>query len=157
MAYNTNNNGGSFKAMNILHLGLLGGLFLFAVVSLYLVYTGSFPPSMQDNEQLLQVGALALAGLGIFFGNRIFKSRMLAIQDMPTAKEKIAFYQTANIVRWALIEGAALFSIICFMLTANYAFLALAVALIILLMVLKPTKEKIFIQTGISGEELDKL
>ncbi len=157
MVNNTNNNNSALKAMNILHLALLGGLVFFALISLYLVYSGSFSPTMQENQQLLQIAALGLAGLGIFFGNRIFKSRLLAIQDMPTAKEKIAFYQAANIVRWAFIEGAALFAIICFMLTANYAFLALAVALIILFMVLKPTKEKIFIQTGISSQELDQL
>ncbi len=157
MVNNTNKNGGALKAMNILHLAMLAVLVAFSLISTYLVYSGNFTPSMQENQQLLQVAALALAGLGIFFGNRIFKSRLMDIQNMPTLKEKIGFYQSANIVRWALIEGAALFSIVCFLLTSNYAFLALAVALIILFMVLKPTKEKICIQTGISSQELEQL
>ena len=72
MVNNTNKNGGALKAMNILHLAMLAVLVAFSLISTYLVYSGNFTPSMQENQQLLQVAALALAGLGIFFGNRIF-------------------------------------------------------------------------------------
>lgn len=149
--------GSSLKALNILHLAFLSGLVLFVLLSTYLVYIGRFSPGMQENEQLFQVFALGFAGLSIFFGNRIFKSRLMAIQNMSSLKDKINAYRGACIIRWALVEAATLFTIVCFMLTANYAFLALAVALIIVFMVLKPTKEKIFIQTGISGHELENI
>jgi hypothetical protein len=52
---------------------------------------------------------------------------------------------------------ASFFNIICFFLTGNYAFLALAAVLIIYFAMQAPTKNKVAQHLDISSSELDGL
>lgn len=148
---------GYLKSLNILFLAMLMGMILFTGISVFLIQTNSEISSFKDNQQLLQVLALGIAAFGYFFAARSFKTRILAMQNFSSLSEKAAAYRSACIIQWALIEGPTLFVIVCFILTGNYAFLGLVVLLLLLFMTMKPTKEKIFVQTGITGEELDNL
>ncbi|MEP6748157.1 MAG: hypothetical protein ABJB86_10565, partial [Bacteroidota bacterium] len=80
-----------------------------------------------------------------------------AIPATASAVEKLNDYRTAAIIKWAMIEGAALFAIICFMITRNYAFIALAFALIIFFALQAPSKLKLMLQLQISESEFATL
>jgi len=73
------------------------------------------------------------------------------------ADQKFEVYRAASLVQWALLEGPAIFCLICFFLTGNYAFLGLALVLIILFFLLGPTRTKIAFQLGLSEDERDSL
>ena len=88
----------------------------------------------------------------------LFKKKLAEARAAITgAKEKMAIYRQACIIKWAMIEGASLFSIICFLLTRNYAFLVLAAVLILLFAMMAPSKLKIIIQLQISEAEIETL
>ena len=142
----------------ILHKALLAGQILFAVVCFFLVYTKTQASPMEQLDRTLQVAAIILAGGGFFAGTSLFKKKLLQIRDMQTdVKEKLPVYRTACIMQWALLEGPSLFTIICFFLTGNYAFIALATVLILLFAMLAPSKTKIAFHLGLSESEVEEL
>lgn len=144
--------------LNTLHKALLMGQVLFAAVSFYLVYTKVFTAPAKELEKYLQVAALLAVAIGLYAGLTIFKKRLQQINDTTTgAKEKFEKYRTAVIIQWSLLEAPALFCIICFMVTGNYAFLALAVVVMFLFVMMAPSKMKIMLQLQISEAALDDL
>ena len=148
----------SLKALNIIHKAMLTGLVLFAAVCFYIIYAKLFLPALVQKDRIFQVIAIVLAASGFFAGLSFFKKRLIQIREMQAeVKEKFALYRSARIIQWALLEGPCIFSLIGFFFTGNYAFLALAGGLIILLAMLAPSNDKIALPLGISGDELDNL
>jgi hypothetical protein len=150
--------GNALKVLDILHKALLMGQVLFAVACVYLVYTKTVLPSAVDLEKILQVIALILTAGGIYAGTTIFKKKLTLIRDMQTdARQKFSEYRAASIFQWALLEGPSIFCIICFFLTGNYAFIALAVVIMLLFAAIGPSRNKVLTQLQITEAELDEL
>ena len=150
--------GNALKVLHVLHKALLMGQVLFAAACVYIIYSKTVLPSAVEEEKLLQVVALILTAGGIYGGMTIFKKRLMLIREMQTdARQKFAEYRVASIIQWALLEGPSLFCIICFFLTGNYAFIALAVVIMFLFAAIGPSKNKILTQLQITESELDAL
>lgn len=148
----------NYKALNILHKAMLIGQVLFAAVCFFMLYTKTIVPSLQHLDKVLQVVAIILSITGFFAGNFLFKKRLLQVKEISTGiKEKFAMYRSACIMQWAFLEAPVLLSIVGFFLTGNYAFLALSAALILLFVVLGPSKIKIAIQLGVTENEIAEL
>ena len=147
-----------FKSLKILHIMLLAGQCLFLAVMVFLVTVR--PVKMLDAsfDKILQVVALLLSFGGVFAATNIFKKRLQAIDTNAATMAEIGTqYRAANIFRWAMIEGPSLFAVICFFLTGNYAFAALAVALILFFALSGPSRLKAMIQLRLSEQEVDQL
>lgn len=146
-----------FKALQILHAAMLIGMVLFSIVSVVVIMKGSIRFANPSLGKSLQVIALlltaALAGTGFF----LFNKRIQSISDTANATERLGIYRSAAIIRWAMIEAPVLFIIICFMLTGNYAFLGLAIALMILFASTAPLKNKIVQQLELNDNEIAQL
>lgn len=141
-----------------MHKALLIGQVLFAGVCIYLVYSGSFLPAAKELDRTLQVIALIAAAGGIYAGMTLFKKKLIQIREMQAAaKEKLALYRAACIMQWALLEGPSIFCIACFLMTGNYAFLAVVAVILVLFVMTAPSKIKILMQLQISESELDEL
>jgi len=153
------NNGNGLKALNIIHKAMLMGQIIFAGICFYLVYSGMEASATEGLDKILQVVAIATTAAGFFTGTYLFKKKLMTIRSMEdgTAAEKFSLYRAACILQWALLEGPSIFCIICFFLTANYAFLVLSGTLIILFAMMAPTKTKVAFQMGITENELGEL
>ena len=146
------------KSLQIVHRALLLGLVLFAAIAFYLNYSGNFIAGLKSYDQPLQVIAITLSFGGFFIGSLLFKKKMQQIKDSsPELRVKLSTYRSAAIMQWALLEGPALFAIICFLLVGNYAFLALAVVFIILFAVTAPNKTKMMLLLQLTEEEINEL
>ena len=144
--------------MQIIHRGMLFGQVLFAAVAFYLHYSGNFISTLKSNDQLLQVIAVAFSFGGFFIGSSLFNKKMQQLKESsPTLKKKLTAYRSAAIIQWALLEGPVFFSVICFMLVGNYAFLALVVVFILLFAVTTPNKTKMMLLLGLSEEEIGEV
>jgi len=86
--------------------------------------------------------SLALALGGFAAGNILFKKQLQKITPERTLSQKIASYQTAFIIRMALLEGASLFSIVAYMLGGNLFFLAVFCVILLCFIFIRPTKDK---------------
>ena len=147
----------ALQTMKILHRAFCFGVLIFAGVVTFLVASKSASNVIADFESTMQIIAVVLAVAAVFIGERIFKNKLLVLREEKDLRVKIDLYRQASIVQWALLEGAALFSIIGFYLSTNYAFLALAVFIIIYFIMLIPNATKINLLTGITPEELNNL
>ncbi len=72
----------------------------------------------------------------IFLGNILYKQQLKNIANNLTLEEKIGTYQTASLIRWAMLEGAAFF-----ILFAKKEFVLIGLFLIFYLVFLKPSEE----------------
>ncbi len=150
---------GSFlRSLNILHKAMLAGQLLLAVAAFLLRYLEWLPASLQELDQTLQVIALLLCAVAYFLGARLFRQRVEDARDgNGPAFDKAVVYRSAAILQWGLLEGASLFSSICFMLVGNLSFLFLAFALMIFFYLSGPSKMKLMLLLRLSEEEIKML
>ncbi len=149
----------NIQSLNIVHKALLTGQLLFAAIAFYLVYSGTMILIVdKQTDKILQIAVIAVAAAGFFGGNLMFKKKIISLRgaSMP-ANEKFRAYKRAAILHWAMLEAPALFSIICFLLTANYAVLILGIVLIFCFAMLGPSRQKISFQLGLSAEEAEEI
>jgi hypothetical protein len=71
-----------------------------------------------------------------------------------TIEEKFVQYRAACIIKYALLEGPCLFTIISYFLCRNFSFLFLAVTLIILFAAQTPTVAIMSNHLEVSAEDL---
>lgn len=146
-----------FRALRILHLGLLIGLLLFSAIAVFLKSTNQF----EDTESLdrpLQVVVILISVPLLVIGFRIFRRKMMEARQMnDIARKRFEYYTSACIVWWAMIEVPAIFAIIAFLLTGNYAFMFLAAFHVLLLLLFMPRKENITVLLNMSSEEMNEL
>lgn len=140
----------------MLHKAMFGGLIVFAVVAFFLVYKGLFQQGLQAYDRELQLAAILFCFGGFYLGSAIFKKRMRLLREAETSvANKLNGYRSAAIIQWALLEGPALFSLLCFLMVGNYAFLVLAIVFIIFFAIIGPNKTKIMILLGLSETAMD--
>lgn len=148
----------AFKGLKIVHLAIAAGLVLFTAIILLLFQTGrltAFDPSLERTLQVVAVGvsvALLLAGFNLF------KRKMMEARNHPGSGEtRMNLYRSACLVWWAMIEGPGLVAVICFIITGNYAFIALAGFHILLLFLFMPRKENIIVLLNLNSQEVASL
>ena len=146
-----------FRNLKIVHTAILCGLAFFAIISLVI------PRQVgQDTdktfEQILQAIAAGLSLFSLLIGFNIFKKQLLAARNNGgSAETRMAIYRSACITWWALIDGPGIFSIIGFILTSNYVFLALALFHLCLLAILMPRKGNIILMLTLTSQEVQRL
>lgn len=150
------NQQGTLRSLQILHKALMLGPILFGALAFYLIYSGKFSPTLTEQDQVLQLIAIAFSFAAVFIGSSIFKKKVFEIRDnQPTVAEKAAAFRPVCIVQWALLEGACIFCIICFLLTGNLAFLALAAAVMLWFGLTGPSKMKIMLLLRLNEEDME--
>lgn len=149
---------GYLQSLKITHGIMLGGQVVMLVLVLYLVLQHSVPPVMRGTDRTLQVIALLLSFAAVAGSAMLFKNRLAAINTAAgNAVDKTYRYRKACIRKWAIIEAAETFCVICFYLAGNYAFAALAVALMGYFALQGANKIKIMLQLQLSEQEVDAL
>lgn len=137
---------------------MLIGLILFCAIAFFLHNSGAFEPVAKDLDHPLQVIVIILAAAGFFIGNNYFKRKVLQqAQEPQIPQDKMAIYRHASIIQWALLEGPAIFAVISFVLTGNFAFLALAATVLILFTLAFPARQKIMMLLSLTETDLENL
>lgn len=139
------------KTITIIHLALIMGLLLFSGVSYTLVETNVLSFDFENDIFSLIVPVFAIGGA--FASNFIYTKKINELTSLESLKDKVMGYQTACIIRFALLEGPALLGIVYYMQTGNLLFLIIAGALIVYFVTLRPTKEKIETDLNFSFEQ----
>ncbi|MGX1928953.1 hypothetical protein [Flagellimonas sp. 2504JD4-2] len=145
--------GGFVRTLAIVHFGLIAGPLFFGIVVYYLAPSGVF--SIQDTDDMFLIVVPIFAITSVFLGDFIFKQSIKNIPRTSTLKQKLIRFQTASIIKYALVEAASFFSIIAFYQTNNLAFLLIAALLILYFYMLRPTKEKIVRSLNLSTQDRD--
>ena len=140
----------AYRMLRIIFYALNTGLLLFFMVGIYLNGM-QLPPFLPDIDILTVVNIFLLGSIpaGYLISNR----KMEAIDPAAPFPKKFEQYQVAMIIRWAMIEGTALFSIVGLILLHDAKQLVLFILCILVLSVNTVTKEKVIRMAKLSQEE----
>lgn len=123
------------KTIKILHLAICAGTILayFMIGELYSLDNLKMPTI--DSSSVVY---LAIPIIAFFLSNLLFKSQLKNVDPKLSLEDKFGAYQTASLVRWAVLEGAAFI-----ILFYNIDFLIFGILIIIYLVLLVPTEDRI--------------
>lgn len=145
-----------FKALFILFIALLGGQCLFLLIVAGLSFGGVLiGDAFADKLFIYLVPGLLFAA--IFYAASIYKKNLPEIAANMNLKEKMEKYRELFIKRLAIVEGAIIFSIICFFISGNKLLGGCALAGIIFFTTLRPTKEKVIEDLQLSSTEVEEM
>ena len=122
------------KVLQIIHLGICAG-----TIVAYL-FVGDFSveilnvPSIDSSDLIY----FAIPILALFLSNFLFKSQLKQVNPKLKPEDNLPIYQTASIIRWSVLEAAALL-----ILFLKPELLVLGILMIIYLVSLRPTEDKI--------------
>ncbi len=111
-----------FNGLSIVFYALIIGLVFFALVSFYLQQNNFGKTEMNIFKYIVPIFIY-----GAFRGGSIlFKKQVNNAIPKTDLLEKLILYRSALIVKYALLEGAAFFAIVAYLLTGEVLHLALA-------------------------------
>ncbi|MDT7830722.1 hypothetical protein RQM65_18780 [Pricia sp. S334] len=138
------------KILTIIHTTLTAGLLIFAIFAYY--QNQDFIARM-DRQSLFTYIVPIVAAAGYFLSQWIFKKQLEAITEQEQLSLKLGKYQTASILKYAVLEGPGLLALLAYLWTGNALHLVIALALIVYLFVQRPNAEKIKRELPLNLEE----
>lgn len=145
MAYNPNTPqtpAAALRTIKIIHLALAAGQILFAVT--VILINKRININLRDPHDPLVYAVPALAVVCFFLSNFLFKNILgSTLKPESGLMQKLGAYQTASIVRLALLEGPSLFGIVAFFFTGAIYFLLISGLLVAWFIYLRPTTDSI--------------
>jgi hypothetical protein len=139
------------KTISIIHLAILAGTAVFALITFTKFEETKFSIPQSDDIDLYLVPGLAI--VAVFFGDFYSRKLIAASLNLATLKEKLTRYQSASIINYALVEGAAFFGIFNFGAEGNLFYLCISGVLLVYLFLLRPTKENIENKLNLTREQ----
>ena len=128
-----------YNSIKILPLALIAGLCMISGIMIYLKQG----EEMIDNFGEFFVIIIALiAASGFILGSFLFRKR-IGDSMGKTMIEKLVIYRQATIIRFALLEGPGILSIVLFFLTGNYLYMVITGAMVLFMILNKPTDDMI--------------
>ncbi|KOY86771.1 hypothetical protein AD998_12025 [bacterium 336/3] len=144
-----------FSTLRILHLAISFGTLAIIVIFYVLSKNQPEPLLTQDNKMLVYifpVFAIVVGATGIFLS----KQFLAKIKDQKLL-DKLNQYRVAYIVRWAMIEGGSVMLVMGFFMSKQIAFLGLASAGLVFLLLQKADINTFQNDVQLSSEEKKEL
>ena len=140
----------AYRALKIIFYALNTGLLLFFIVGIYL--NGMQIPEFKDGfDVLTYVNVFLLASIPA--GYTISSRKMEAIDPGDSFVRKFEQFQAAMIIRWAMIEGSALFSLVGLIVLQDAKQLVLFIICLLVLSSNTVTREKVTRMAKLNSEE----
>lgn len=140
----------AFRALRVIYYALNTGLLLFFIISIYL--NGKQIPEIKDGIDILTyVNVFLLAAIPA--GYSLSSRRMEAIDPADSFAKKFEQFQAAMIIRWAMIEGVALFSLVGLIVLQDAKQLIIFIICIVVLSANTVTREKVTRMAKLNTEE----
>lgn len=145
-----------FFTLNLVYYAQIFALIVFSAVTLVL-YSPTGEATENNLIQVFQfavpIGTIVLLASGYF----IFKAVVSKIEKSSHLKSKLPKYQSAVIVRAAMIEVAGFLGTIAAFLTGEMYFIAATALIVIVLILLRPTVHGVVEDLSLTPEEKSKL
>ncbi|MEO2053602.1 hypothetical protein [Flagellimonas beolgyonensis] len=143
--------GGFLKMLSFLHLGIAATPIALGIF--FYVQSQNAEISFEDEGDMFMAIVPLIAISSIFIGDFLFKKWIGSLPEKMALRDKLAKFQSAAIIKYALMEGAALFAMVIFSNTQNLTYLLIGVFMIFYLILQRPTKDKIERLLNLRGEE----
>ena len=131
-----------------------------AGVTVFLIYSylqsEEFNAEMDSSNPFLYLVPI-FAIVGYFGSQFIFKKMISSVNKDVSLENKLKTFQTASIIKYALLEGPAFFAIVAYSLTGNALPLVIAICLVLYLAVQRPNLHKLMDTLPLTSDEKRKL
>lgn len=130
--------GSQFKSLNIIHIALCIGLALNLAIFKFLLKDNTQIP---DKNIIYEIIGITIAFIAILVARFLFFTNCKNALNNPSLKVKIDIFRASYILQIALLEGAALINAILFFITKNDLHFFIALGILLLMIVRRPTKK----------------
>jgi hypothetical protein len=144
----------AYRALKLIFYALNTGLLVFFFVGIYL--NGMAIPQFKDEVDILTIVNVLLLG-SIPAGYTISARKMAGIGRGEPFSRKFEQYQSAMIIRWAMIEGVALLSIVGMILLQDAKQLIIFIFCVLVMSMNTVTREKVIRMAKLTPEEAKTL
>ena len=139
------------RSLSIVCYALVAGLIIFTGYFHFFMMKEMTPAS--DLSSTLMIATIVFFVVGLSIAFLLIPKRMESLKGLTGKVAKLRGHHQNTVIRFAAIEGPSLFSLIGYFLTSNILFLIGVGMGILLLIALKPTREKILSETGLSESD----
>jgi len=150
-------NQSKLKPLQLIHTAFSIAILLFALVSFTLAKDQIHFSMLVDEKApffpLFPIMGIVLTALGFF----IFNRQVASVDHTATADEKIMRYQTAFLIRCALIEAGALMNTVAFLLVGNTVFLIIVAFCFLAFIMIRPNKQRMIDALNLQFPDTEKL
>jgi hypothetical protein len=148
----------AFNQLKIIHIAVLISMVMFNVVALVLTLQGLAGLVDESFQRILQVVCILLSFMFIIFGFKVFKKKIFGARNsIEPGEKRMELYRAACITWWAMIEGPGIIACIGFIISGNYAFFALSILHLLILLAFTPRKANIILFLNLNSEETARL
>jgi hypothetical protein len=145
-----------FKTLDVLFFAFLSGQIIYFIVGLFIIQSGELKGFGGLNTIFMFITPVVVLSC-IFASRFIYNKQVTEFDKSLPLENKMASFRTANIIKLALLEGANIITVSIMIITANYFFAVLFVAVIVLVFFNKPSIEKFILEYEISADDALKL
>jgi len=141
-----NNLSNDLRATSILFASMVIGLIVFVGISIGVnVMIGPF----KHDGQFAKIFLIVTIFLSTVYNRRVYNMQ----QSTAVLQERLNQYRSALIIYLALTEGPAIFSIMGFLLTGDFRFLAITVILLVNMFIKRPSKSRFIEELQLDTKE----
>ncbi|MEM0517306.1 MULTISPECIES: hypothetical protein [Aequorivita] len=138
------------KTISIIHFALVMGVSLFIIVMYLQSENQNFSIDYMEDSMIFVVPIIAV--VCILIANFLYTNMLKALTKKVTLKEKLSGFQTASLVKYALLEAPAFLAIVAFINKGNQYFLIISLILLGWLLVQKPSRDRIETDLQLEGK-----
>lgn len=142
MAATTQTSQQYFKIHQAIFYAFLAGQILFGIAAFIVHSANDAAVVDQELSDIFICIVPIIIVVDFVAGNFVYKQLLKKAKSKALLKDKISAYTTVTLVRMAFAEGASLFTIAIYLITANVIFAGCAAVLIVVFFTFKPSKEK---------------
>lgn len=142
---------GFLKMLSLLHLGIAATPIVLGIF--FYVQSRNAKLSLDDEGDMFMAIVPLIAISSIFVGDLLIKKWIGNLPEKMALRDKLAKFQSAAIIKYALMEGAALFALVIFSNTQNLTYFLIGVFMIFYLILQRPTKDKVERMLNFKGKE----
>lgn len=114
-----------YKSLKLIFYGLLSAQVIFALLVLFKVWDDPLKSDQDDFVLVMQYFVPTLV-VAMIISSRLFFRAWVRKAFHLQLSQQLKIHQSGSIVRWALIEGGTLVSLLVFLLSSDYFFLSCA-------------------------------
>ena len=139
-----------FKILTIIHAAMCIMIVAFASLLILLFSKNSAFDLSSTNDPLLILVPLAFLG-GLLGSKILYKKQIESLLTHQEEIKKIEGYQSAFVIKLALLEGPILFGLVAFLIMSNTYYLALSGLMLIYFFIQRPIRSKIKMDLGLQN------
>ena len=126
----------SFKTIQIIYGALIFGVLAMSVLIYSMLEDPIYKVDMSDKFFII---VPILTVIGIFLSSYLYRLNIDKIESRDSLPSKLAKYQSANIIKGAVLEASALFASVASLLTNNLLYLVFTLVLLVVMYLKLPT------------------